>query len=306
VLRRVLFHIHCWTGIVVGLYVVVVCATGSLLVFRVEFYEYFRPGTFITQRANRLNEAQLTELARRDYPQARIVRVLIPRRRTSAAEVYIEGDGAALHRLFDPYTGRDCGDADPQAVIWFEKISKLHGNLMAGQTGRLFNGIGSIAVLLLSATGMALWWRGMKHWTRGLFVRWGKSWKAFNWDLHSAVGFWTSVVVFLWALTGVYFSFPRFFAPLGDPMISFFVSMHFGRTYGLPVKFIWAFVGMMPPLLFVTGAIMWWNRWIKAEADPQTRRFLGSRVPRSKVPRSRLRRRRTGNLGTRKLGTRSL
>ena len=60
-LRRVLFQIHCWTGIAVGLYVVVVCATGSLLVFRVEFYEYFRPGTFITQRANRLNEEQLTE-----------------------------------------------------------------------------------------------------------------------------------------------------------------------------------------------------------------------------------------------------
>jgi uncharacterized iron-regulated membrane protein len=266
VFRRILFQIHAWTGIIVGLYVVVVCATGSLLVFRVEFYEYFRPGTFITQRAQRLSQEQLTEFVKRAYPRYRIAGVQIPRRRTAAADVYVEGDGRVLHRLFDPYTGADRGDADPSAVRWFEKVSKLHGNLLADKTGRLINGIGSIAVLALSLTGLVLWWRGATHWRRGLFVRRKTNWKGFNWELHSAVGFWTFALVFLWALTGVYFTFPRLFAVFGDPIISFFVTLHFGRTYGLPVKIIWAIGGLMPPVLFVTGAIMWWNRFFRSRA----------------------------------------
>ena len=37
-LRKILFQIHLWTGIGVGLYVVAICVTGSMLVFRQEFY----------------------------------------------------------------------------------------------------------------------------------------------------------------------------------------------------------------------------------------------------------------------------
>ena len=32
-----------------------------------------------------------------------------------------------------------------------------------------------------------------------------------NWDLHSAVGFWTVSLVMMWAVTGVYFAFPTAF-----------------------------------------------------------------------------------------------
>src|SRR4030095_3974012 len=32
-----------------------------------------------------------------------------------------------------------------------------------------------------------------------------------NWDLHSAVGFWTMALVAMWAVTGVYFAFPSAF-----------------------------------------------------------------------------------------------
>lgn len=48
-----------------------------------------------------------------------------------------------------------------------------------------------------------------------------KKWKRVNWDLHSAVGFWTLAFVIIWGVTGVYFAFPEpfrnavgMFAPL--------------------------------------------------------------------------------------------
>ena len=53
-IRKVLFQIHLWTGIGLGLYVVAICLSGSLLVFRQEFYIYFRPGTVVTVRSTEL------------------------------------------------------------------------------------------------------------------------------------------------------------------------------------------------------------------------------------------------------------
>lgn len=39
--RRAVFQVHLWTGIVVGLYITVMCVTGSVLVYRNELYRAF-------------------------------------------------------------------------------------------------------------------------------------------------------------------------------------------------------------------------------------------------------------------------
>src|SRR4051794_7597116 len=122
-IRKVLFQIHLWIGIAVGLYVVVISLTGSLLVFRVEFYNYFRPGTVVVARSTeRLTDDAIKAAAARRYPALKVVSVAQRRRqRTAPAEVYLEGNGTAVHRLFDPYTGDDLGDAEPRATRAFEK-----------------------------------------------------------------------------------------------------------------------------------------------------------------------------------------
>ena len=43
-LRRVLFQLHLWTGIGVGLYVVLISLTGSIVVFRREVYTFIQAG----------------------------------------------------------------------------------------------------------------------------------------------------------------------------------------------------------------------------------------------------------------------
>src|SRR5258708_1511961 len=40
-LRRATLQIHLWTGIIIGVYVVVVCASGSAVVFRNDIYNTF-------------------------------------------------------------------------------------------------------------------------------------------------------------------------------------------------------------------------------------------------------------------------
>src|SRR5262249_16788521 len=66
-LRRALFQIHLWTGIGVGLYVLMISVTGSILVYRVELVRNLapQPDAAAAAKGTPLSEAQLTEAAKR-------------------------------------------------------------------------------------------------------------------------------------------------------------------------------------------------------------------------------------------------
>jgi uncharacterized iron-regulated membrane protein len=46
----------------------------------------------------------------------------------------------------------------------------------------------------------------------------------------------------------------------GDKIIRWFSYLHFGNFGGWLSKAIWVIIGLAPAFLFVTGALMWWNR----------------------------------------------
>ena len=46
----------------------------------------------------------------------------------------------------------------------------------------------------------------------------------------------------------------------GDKIIRWLYYLHFGNFSGWGVKTLWLILGLIPPLLFVTGVLMWWNR----------------------------------------------
>jgi hypothetical protein len=43
-IRKFVFQLHLWSGILLGLYVVVVCASGSAIVFRNDIYDWLESG----------------------------------------------------------------------------------------------------------------------------------------------------------------------------------------------------------------------------------------------------------------------
>jgi uncharacterized iron-regulated membrane protein len=123
------------------------------------------------------------------------------------------------------------------------------------------------------------------------------------WDLHSMAGFWSSGFVLVFGLSGVYLGNPEPFQDLADRLrpvlgvggsrivddgLYWLAYLHFGRINGIGIpcggpglcdwttKFIWATFGLAPALMFVTGALMWWNRvgrktqarWHRADNAP--------------------------------------
>jgi uncharacterized iron-regulated membrane protein len=193
--------------------------------------------------------------------------------------VTVERGGETKERLYNPYTGEDLGDAftrGERAVLW---TVRLHDDLLFGSNGRYWNGVASAFVTVLCLTGAIIWWPGVSRWWRSLTLKRGVGWRRFTWDLHSFIGAWLFLFIFMWAVSGYYMGVPGPFTALvdyvsdpnpellgerpGDIALAWLSRLHFGRWPNPTLKALWAVLGVAPAIMFVTGAIMWWNRVVR-------------------------------------------
>jgi uncharacterized iron-regulated membrane protein len=356
-LRRALFQIHLWTGIAVGLYIVVVCVTGAVLVFRIDLQRAAFPHLFTAGAGDTADLATILERVREAFPNDRISGIDAPTSARPTSLAYIVRDERFLTILVDPASGRVLGELPERSII--RTLQDLHFDLRAGRAGRTVNGIGGALLFMMCVTGVVIWWPGSAAWKRGFTIDLRRGWKRVNWELHGAVGIWTLALVAMWSMTGIYFAFPSQFrnavnaiSPLtaaavptsgtpaggahrlswrwfiaraqqrhpdqfvqrvvlpaddkaaflvmfsavqparagrdqltpvyldqytgavletpsqqdsspGDLIMDWVAPLHVGSFGGTPFRVAWLILGLAPPLLFVTGFIMWWSRVVR-------------------------------------------
>jgi uncharacterized iron-regulated membrane protein len=180
-----------------------------------------------------------------------------------------------LDRALCPGPGKTIA-CEPAIVT---RLAQLHDDLLADHAGRLINGVGAILIVVLAIAGLVLWWLGGSNWWRRMSLRTGVGARRFTLDLHNMLGFWMFLLVFVWAVGGIYFAFPEPFNALAEALqagdhetaSSLFVQdslatlarLHFGRAYGLSIKILWGILGLLPSVLMITGVLMWWWRVIR-------------------------------------------
>jgi uncharacterized iron-regulated membrane protein len=291
-LRKAIFQAHLWSGIGIGLYILLVSVTGSVLVYRNELYTAATPAPIIVAESGaRLTEEQLKDAAIRAYPGYTVLNIGRVERPNQAVGISLKRKGDIKSRLFNPYTGADLGDSVPLGIRMVSKLIELHDDLLAGKTGRAINGGGAILLIVVALTGIVVWWPGIKTWRRGLTLHRNVGWRRFTWDLHKMVGFWTLGFILLFAVSGAYLGNPELFQDLADriqpltdansksrlvdQVIYWLAYLHFGRINGIGIpcrgpglcdqttKAIWAIFGLAPAGMVVTGVVIWWNRVVR-------------------------------------------
>ncbi len=224
-LRKAMFQIHLWIGIFVAIYIVLIGLSGSILVFRDELTRMTREGKphLPVSSAINIDMAQAADNVRAAYPQKKLTFMYAPRPEEPVYVVYaLEKQVSTIYSV-DPSNGKILGEKaiGKSLLSW---IGQLHYFLLLGRSpGLILNGIGAALLLILTLTGLVLWWPGLKAWTRGFIVDFSKSWKRINFDSHNVIGFWTLAIVSFWAISGVYFTWPRevtatvnFFSPVSQ------------------------------------------------------------------------------------------
>ena len=110
----------------------------------------------------------------------------------------VEGRGTHQGRVAIRTNGKVLGEFPTGSRTWLDFTQELHESccFIRDMPGRMLNGIGAAFLLLLNATGMVIWWPGIRNWKRALKVDFRRSWRRINWDLHSAAGFWTLLIAY--------------------------------------------------------------------------------------------------------------
>lgn len=259
--RRALVQIHLWVGIGAAIYVLLVSISGSAIVLRRELGRTFsRRVTVVPASTPRMNMEDLQGRVQRSHPGYEVYNVLESERPDRPDQVVLGNGKRRISRLIDPYTGADLGNTQSlvnRALGW---MTDLHDNLLTGRNGRTANGIGGFLLTVMSLTGIVIWWPGIKNWRRSLTVKTDARFARFNWDLHSATGFWCSVMVFVWGISGFALCFPgvlNYYLP--SDVMRWITQLHFGRFNGV-TELLWTMLGLAPAVLAVTGSLMWWNR----------------------------------------------
>jgi uncharacterized iron-regulated membrane protein len=114
--------------------------------------------------------------------------------------------GGVGNVYIDPYTGHVQGTRGNK--YFTQQVHQLHIRLWMGDTGSYILGVAGIVLVFLTATGIYLWWP-----LKRVTVAAGKSWRRFNFDLHYAVGFYSSLFLLILSLTGVVVAFGDYVVP---------------------------------------------------------------------------------------------
>lgn len=280
-LRRALFQVHLWLGIVCGLYVLMISLTGSAVVLRPQIANWFTYNQVVSTEGVALEGAGLEARIATVYADATITRISPSTREGRATYVAMEKEGREISRYFDHYSGLDLGSTFPWPVAAVEWLTRLHDDLLLDREGRKLNGYGGILFLAMVLSGLVLWWQGKRRCYEGLVIR-TTSTRSLFWQLHSFMGFWSLLLLLVWGVTAVYFAWPEPFELFIDWMdddleddtrpdgwLLWLVRLHFGRFRGvLWANVLWIILGLLPALLFITGFVLWYRRVLKKLWQP--------------------------------------
>lgn len=133
------------------------------------------------------------------------------------------GEGGRGPTVFvNPYTAAVTGELNYRETVFFTMMA-LHRGMVGGAIGKLIVGVSTAMFLFIIGTGIVLWWPATRKAVKQrLQVKWSGGWKRLNHDLHIVLGFYAALFLFVFAFTGLAWSFEWFnkgiFAVTNSPM----------------------------------------------------------------------------------------
>jgi uncharacterized iron-regulated membrane protein len=196
-MRKILLYIHLWCGLTAALLLLLLGTTGALIAFEDEIDRALNAKlTYVQPIGQPLTLTAITQKLLERYPGARIEGFQLPQRPDLSLFVGLtDASGKETLLFLNPYTAEILGTAAESNRL-MSRVHQFHTHLLAGQVGKQIMGWSGVLLLVLSITGIVLWWP-----TKLFRLRWSGSGKRFNFELHNTVGVLSSVFLFLFAWT---------------------------------------------------------------------------------------------------------
>jgi len=239
-LRKAIFQIHLWSGLLLGLYVVVVCASGSAIVFRNDIYDWLEAsGKNVSFRASLYH--WLSWLGKLH------------------GSLLMDSDGMTANAIGGFLIAALCLTG---IVVWWPGVAGwrralgVHAN--AGWKRFVFDLHGAVG-----------------FWTFAVLLMWGVTggYFVFPQPFRATINLFTPIYApATFPLGASAAGNTRDRAPnnpirprrrpltTGARILRGFSYAHYGNFAGWSVKALWVILGLAPAVLFSTALLMWWNR----------------------------------------------
>jgi uncharacterized iron-regulated membrane protein len=223
-LRKFLFQCHMWIGLVLGLLLVALGLSGSVLVYDDVILDFLAPAPHATAQGAPLSLDQIIAAARA-ATTTRGPATVTPATEAGAPAIVRIGAagrggarGAPATQIYvDPVSGAVLGSAPAVLPPILAFAHQLHGNFLMGQDGRRFVGYLGLAMVILGLSGLVLWWPKTGQWKNAFLVRRTAKGLRFHRELHGMLGIWMYVVFIAVSYSGMALAWPQL---TGMPVVS--------------------------------------------------------------------------------------
>lgn len=214
-LRKFINDVHLWLGVGSGIILLIICLTGTVLTFEEEIKNIFAEEITVSPKTELLS---IEELIKTLSSEGEVTRVSIPPEATKPYAFSVKTnkeDRRGTTFFIDQYKGSYAKKAENPLDGFFMTNFKLHRWLLLdSKIGRPIVGLATIIFLILSISGIVLWFPKKKfkklkwkHLKPGFKIAWRAKWKRINHDLHVTLGFYTAIFLVIMSLTGLFWSF---------------------------------------------------------------------------------------------------
>jgi uncharacterized iron-regulated membrane protein len=198
--------IHRYLGLLAAIPLLLLGLSGALIEFEVEIDHALNRGYWDVQpREVRLSWGDVIAGVHKAYPADPVTSLHFPSSQDTAAEVSLK---SGLAVAVDPYTGQTQGTRRRGWSVT-TYIHQFHTHLLMGEVGGKIVSIATLVLIVLTITGLVLWWRRKRWW-----VGWAGSWRKFNYEAHEAMGIAALLPLLILAITGVAIGFEGVVRPM--------------------------------------------------------------------------------------------
>lgn len=213
--RKVLFWLHLTAGLIAGIVIFIMSVTGAALSFEKNIAEFFeRDQRYVAappENARKLAVTEILTKVRESKPDAKPSAIALPNQPNAAWQVSLGREGAVF---VNPYTGEITGEGAKGVRGFFRTMTDWHRWIaLSGDNrplGKAITGACNLAFLFLAISGIYIWFprrSNWKHYKAAMTPRWKVRGKARDFNWHTVIGFWTSLVLIILTLTATVISY---------------------------------------------------------------------------------------------------
>ena len=218
--RKLILVLHRWIGLFSALFLLALGISAALLIFERPIDRLLNGSLVkVSPAGSRLSLNEITRRLAQAYPQYHVELWTLPQQPGDAAAVILELNQGAkpaapsseeMELGVNPYTGAVLGDLEKTNNL-MGYVHQFHTHFLAGKAGKAIVGWSAVCLLVLSLTGIILWWQRKI----GRF-RWNSTGTSFHFHMHQAVGIYAWAFLMLLSLTGIAISWEDAAGRLAD------------------------------------------------------------------------------------------